>query len=65
MGRATDSFSKSKVIGEGAYGKVYKCNLDHTLVAIKVLSSDTSEKKREFLREVFFFAYYSFFFHLL
>ncbi|KAJ0491244.1 putative protein kinase RLK-Pelle-RLCK-IXb family [Helianthus annuus] len=52
MGRATDSFSKSKVIGEGAYGKVYKCNLDHTLVAIKVLSSDTSEKKREFLREV-------------
>ncbi|KAK1413847.1 hypothetical protein QVD17_29583 [Tagetes erecta] len=50
--RATDSFSKSKVIGEGAYGKVYKCNLDHTLVAIKVLSSDSSEKKREFLREI-------------
>ncbi|KAL8223321.1 hypothetical protein R6Q57_018796 [Mikania cordata] len=52
MERATDSFSKNKVIGEGAYGKVYKCNLDHTLVAIKVLSSDTSEKRREFLREV-------------
>nr|GEY59823.1 U-box domain-containing protein 34 isoform X1 [Tanacetum cinerariifolium] len=49
---ATESFSKAKVVGEGAYGKVYKCNLDHTPVAIKVLWSDTSEKKREFLREV-------------
>nr|XP_043623468.1 U-box domain-containing protein 34-like [Erigeron canadensis] len=52
IGIATDSFSKAKVVGEGAYGKVYKCNLDHTPVAIKVLWSDTSEKKREFLREV-------------
>ncbi|XP_076922140.1 U-box domain-containing protein 34-like [Bidens hawaiensis] len=50
--KATELFSKSKVIGEGAYGKVYKCSLDHTMVAIKVLSSDTSQKKREFLREV-------------
>ncbi|GKE88684.1 U-box domain-containing protein 34, partial [Tanacetum coccineum] len=49
---ATESFSKAKVVGEGAYGKVYKCNLDHTPVAIKVLWSDTSEKKREFLKEV-------------
>ncbi|CAI9286098.1 unnamed protein product [Lactuca saligna] len=49
---ATDSFSKSKVVGEGAYGKVYKCNIDHTTVAIKVLWSDTSEKKREFLKEI-------------
>ncbi|KAI3524756.1 hypothetical protein L1887_03420 [Cichorium endivia] len=49
---ATDSFSKTKVVGEGAYGKVYKCNIEHTPVAIKVLWSDTSEKKREFLREV-------------
>ncbi|KAI3814472.1 hypothetical protein L1987_14112 [Smallanthus sonchifolius] len=52
MELATDSFSKNKVIGEGAYGKVYKCSLDHTLVAIKVFSSDTAQKKREFLREV-------------
>ncbi|KAK9060822.1 hypothetical protein SSX86_021528 [Deinandra increscens subsp. villosa] len=52
MQMATNSYSKTKVIGEGAYGKVYKCNLDHTLVAIKVLSSHTPEKKREFLREV-------------
>lgn len=49
---ATDFFSETKVIGEGAYGKVYKCNLDHTPVAIKVLRSDASEKKEEFLREV-------------
>ncbi|KAL4589482.1 hypothetical protein LXL04_002389 [Taraxacum kok-saghyz] len=49
---ATESFSKTKVVGEGAYGKVYKCEIDRTPVAIKVLWSDTSEKKREFLKEV-------------
>ncbi|KAK4368630.1 hypothetical protein RND71_012422 [Anisodus tanguticus] len=49
---ATDFFSESKMIGEGSYGKVYKGNLDHTPVAIKVLHSDTSQKKEEFLREV-------------
>ncbi|GKC20823.1 U-box domain-containing protein 34, partial [Tanacetum coccineum] len=49
---ATKSFFKDKVVGEGAYGKVYKCNPDHTPVAIKVLWSDTSEKKRQFLQEV-------------
>ncbi|XP_055824865.1 U-box domain-containing protein 34-like isoform X2 [Solanum dulcamara] len=49
---ATDFFSESKLIGEGGYGKVYKGNLDHTPVAIKVLHSDASLKKEEFLREV-------------
>ncbi|CAK9177127.1 unnamed protein product [Ilex paraguariensis] len=49
---ATDLFSETKMIGEGAYGKVYKCNLDHTPVAVKVLHPDASDKKEEFLREV-------------
>ncbi|KAL2534309.1 U-box domain-containing protein kinase family protein [Abeliophyllum distichum] len=49
---ATDFFSEAKMIGEGAYGKVYKCNLDHTPVAIKVLRPDACDKKEEFMREV-------------
>lgn len=49
---ATEIFSENKVIGEGGYGKVYRCNIDHTAVAVKVLCSDASDKKEEFLREV-------------
>ncbi|KAK8970176.1 U-box domain-containing protein 34 [Platanthera guangdongensis] len=49
---ATDNFSDSRKIGEGAYGCVYKCNLDHIPVAVKAVSSDASYKKEEFLREV-------------
>ncbi|GMH04094.1 hypothetical protein Nepgr_005933 [Nepenthes gracilis] len=49
---ATDSFSESKVIGKGSYGKVYKGNLDHAVVAIKVLQRDASDKKEQFLQEV-------------
>ncbi|XP_078176716.1 U-box domain-containing protein kinase family protein isoform X1 [Carex rostrata] len=47
---ATDNFSAAKKIGEGSYGNVYRCTLDHTEVAIKVLNS--KEKMEEFLREV-------------
>ncbi|KAF8388785.1 hypothetical protein HHK36_025465 [Tetracentron sinense] len=49
---ATGFFSKDNLIGEGGYGKVYKCSLDHTPVAVKVLRPDASDKKEEFLKEV-------------
>lgn len=51
---ATDFFTETKVIGVGAYGKVYKCNLDRTPVAIKVLNPDVYDRRDEFLREVNF-----------
>jgi Protein tyrosine and serine/threonine kinase len=49
---ATDNFSAAKKIGEGSYGNVYRCTLDHTEVAIKVLKQDSKEREEEFLREV-------------
>ncbi|KAK3133980.1 hypothetical protein QOZ80_6AG0543530 [Eleusine coracana subsp. coracana] len=45
------STEKAK-IGEGGYGNVYKCTLDHTEVAVKVIQQDSSDKIDEFLREV-------------
>ncbi|MBA0777557.1 hypothetical protein Gotri_005566 [Gossypium trilobum] len=49
---ATDFFSISNVIGLGGYGKVYKCSLHRTPVAVKVLQSDALDRKEEFLREI-------------
>ncbi|GFP94220.1 U-box domain-containing protein 34 [Phtheirospermum japonicum] len=49
---ATGFFAEDNMIGEGGYGKVYKCSLDHTSVAVKVLRPDTSDGKEEFLKEV-------------
>uniref|UniRef100_A0A0E0E341 RING-type E3 ubiquitin transferase n=1 Tax=Oryza meridionalis TaxID=40149 RepID=A0A0E0E341_9ORYZ len=49
---ATDNFSDAKKIGEGGYGNVYRCTLDHTEVAVKVIQQDSSDKIDEFLREV-------------
>ncbi|KAL2977865.1 hypothetical protein AAZX31_13G089400 [Glycine max] len=49
---ATNFFAEDLIIGEGGYGKVYKCNLDHSPVAVKVLHQDAINKKEEFLKEV-------------
>ncbi|KZV24893.1 U-box domain-containing protein 52-like [Dorcoceras hygrometricum] len=49
---ATNNFSRSQKIGEGGYGVVYKATLDHTPVAVKVLSSDISQGQKQFQREV-------------
>lgn len=51
---ATDNFSDALKIGEGGYGPVYKCNLDHTLVAVKTLRSDVTQGMKQFIQEVNF-----------
>ncbi|MQL77150.1 hypothetical protein Taro_009553 [Colocasia esculenta] len=50
---ATDDFSLANKIGEGGFGSVYKGRLrDGTVVAIKVLSSESQQGVREFLSEL-------------
>ncbi|CAI0401705.1 unnamed protein product [Linum tenue] len=49
---ATDDFSSSLKIGEGGYGPVYRCNLDHTPVAIKALRPDAAQGRAQFQQEV-------------
>ncbi|KAF9616982.1 hypothetical protein IFM89_033052 [Coptis chinensis] len=49
---ATDNFSDSLKIGEGGYGPVYRAELDHTPVAIKVLRSDAAQGMKQFQQEV-------------
>ncbi|XP_027344842.1 U-box domain-containing protein 35-like [Abrus precatorius] len=50
--KATDFFSESRKIGEGGYGPVYKCYLDHTPAAVKVLRPDSAQGKSQFQQEV-------------
>ncbi|KAK2452786.1 kinase with adenine nucleotide alpha hydrolase domain-containing protein [Trifolium repens] len=49
---ATQNFSLSMKIGEGGYGPVFKGQLDHTNVAIKVLRPDANQGRKQFLQEV-------------
>lgn len=49
---ATEYFATSLKIGEGGYGPVYRCILDHTEVAIKVLRPDAAQGRSQFLQEV-------------
>lgn len=49
---ATDKFSESRKIGEGGYGPVYRCDLDHTPVAVKVLRPDAAHGRAQFQQEV-------------
>ncbi|XP_077236441.1 U-box domain-containing protein 35-like [Tasmannia lanceolata] len=50
--KATDYFSESLKIGEGGYGPVFKSNLDHSVVAIKILRSDATQGMKQFQQEV-------------
>ncbi|KAJ8758601.1 hypothetical protein K2173_000322 [Erythroxylum novogranatense] len=49
---ATEYFSDSLKIGEGGYGPVYKCYLEHTPVAIKALRPDAQQGRSQFQQEV-------------
>ncbi|KAM5553533.1 U-box domain-containing protein 35-like [Rosa sericea] len=49
---ATNNFSHALEVGEGGYGPVYRGELDHTPVAIKVLRSDAAQGWSQFQQEV-------------
>ncbi|XP_022720880.1 U-box domain-containing protein 35-like [Durio zibethinus] len=49
---ATDCFKPSRKIGEGGYGPVFRCYLDHTPVAVKVLRPDAAQGRSQFLQEI-------------
>lgn len=49
---ATAHFSQTLKIGEGGYGSIYRGDLRHTQVAIKMLHPDSSQGPFEFQQEV-------------
>lgn len=49
---ATEFFAEARKIGEGGYGPVFRCQLDHTLVAVKVLRPDAAQGRSQFQQEV-------------
>ncbi|KAF7830445.1 U-box domain-containing protein 51-like [Senna tora] len=50
--QATEKFNPALKIGEGGYGPVYKGELDHTPVAIKILRPDAAQGRKQFQQEV-------------
>ncbi|XP_048432715.1 U-box domain-containing protein 52-like [Pyrus x bretschneideri] len=50
--KATNDFSQDRKIGEGGYGPVYRGELDHTTVAIKILRPDAAQGQSQFKQEV-------------
>ncbi|XP_062218273.1 cold-responsive protein kinase 1-like isoform X2 [Phragmites australis] len=51
--RSTENFNPSNKIGQGGFGSVYKGRLkDGTIVAVKVLSSESRQGVKEFLNEL-------------
>lgn len=54
---ATEHFAAHLKIGEGGYGPVFKCYLDHTAVAVKVLRPDAAQGKSQFHQEVYIYIY--------
>ncbi|XP_011092453.1 U-box domain-containing protein 33 [Sesamum indicum] len=49
---ATSNFSQALQIGKGGYGSIYRGNLRHTQVAIKMLHPDSLQGPYEFQQEV-------------
>ncbi|KAH0865720.1 hypothetical protein HID58_082931 [Brassica napus] len=49
---ATEFFAEKYKIGEGGYGPVYKCYLDHTPVAVKILRADAAQGMSQFQQEI-------------
>ncbi|XP_010548832.1 PREDICTED: U-box domain-containing protein 52-like [Tarenaya hassleriana] len=49
---ATSNFSEELQIGKGAYGTVFKCNLHHTMAAVKVLHAGESQLSKQFDQEL-------------
>ena len=62
--QATSSFSDELKIGTGGYGSVYRCNLHHATVAVKVLHSDKSSLTKQFHQEVNKLHFFFYFFNL-
>ncbi|CAH8254060.1 unnamed protein product [Arabidopsis lyrata] len=54
VGISVSGFSSHRELGEGGFGAVYEGNLKeiNTMVAVKKLSSDSRQRKKEFLNEV-------------